>query len=147
MPKKRTRSAPDYKVGYGRPPLKTRFAPGQSGNPRGRPRGAKSVNQIAQNVIEGLVTVQENGRTRRVSRIEVGLLGLANKAMRGDLGALRLLVQICRQISEGELPKSNLERDQIAAAEARASIERKLDALAVRIREEQSRDDPEKSED
>ena len=30
-------SAGEYEVGYGRPPVATRFAPGQSGNPKGRP--------------------------------------------------------------------------------------------------------------
>jgi Family of unknown function (DUF5681) len=28
-----------YAVGYGRPPREHRFAPGRSGNPRGRPKG------------------------------------------------------------------------------------------------------------
>jgi hypothetical protein len=32
----------DYEVGYAKPPVKTRFAPGQSGNPRGRPKGSKN---------------------------------------------------------------------------------------------------------
>ena len=38
--------APDrtisYEVGYAKPPLETRFRKGQSGNPKGRPRGAKN---------------------------------------------------------------------------------------------------------
>jgi hypothetical protein len=33
----------DPRVGYGRPPLATRFRPGQSGNPRGRPKGARNL--------------------------------------------------------------------------------------------------------
>jgi Family of unknown function (DUF5681) len=33
----------DYKVGKGRPPLSTRWKPGQSGNPKGRPKGAKNM--------------------------------------------------------------------------------------------------------
>jgi hypothetical protein len=33
---------PRYDVGYRRPPQDTRFAPGRSGNPRGRPKGSKN---------------------------------------------------------------------------------------------------------
>ena len=29
-------------VGYGRPPVNRQFKPGQSGNPRGRPKGSKN---------------------------------------------------------------------------------------------------------
>ena len=31
-----------YEVGYGKPPAATRFKPGHSGNPRGRPKGSKN---------------------------------------------------------------------------------------------------------
>lgn len=33
---------PGYDVGYGKPPVATRFKQGQSGNPKGRPKGAKN---------------------------------------------------------------------------------------------------------
>lgn len=36
------KSLPGYDVGYGRPPEETRFKKGQSGNPRGRPKGSKT---------------------------------------------------------------------------------------------------------
>jgi hypothetical protein len=31
-----------YKIGHGKPPVKTRWKPGGSGNPKGRPRGARN---------------------------------------------------------------------------------------------------------
>ena len=36
----------DYAVGYGKPPKHTRFKKGRSGNPRGRPRGAKNLSTL-----------------------------------------------------------------------------------------------------
>ena len=46
-PKKKAVANPpaSYEVGYAKPPVETRFKPGQSGNPRGRPKGAKNKPQ------------------------------------------------------------------------------------------------------
>jgi hypothetical protein len=33
---------PNYEVGYGRPPKGSQFTPGRSGNPKGRPKGARN---------------------------------------------------------------------------------------------------------
>jgi hypothetical protein len=33
----------DYEVGYKRPPRNTRFCKGQTGNPHGRPKGARNI--------------------------------------------------------------------------------------------------------
>lgn len=35
-----------YEVGYGKPPKHGQFAPGTSGNPKGRPRGSKNFASI-----------------------------------------------------------------------------------------------------
>ena len=35
-------SETDYEVGYGKPPKSSRFKKGKSGNPKGRPKGAKN---------------------------------------------------------------------------------------------------------
>ena len=46
----------EEKVGYGRPPVRTRFKPGQSGNPRGRPKGSKSIDQVLRQALERRVS-------------------------------------------------------------------------------------------
>jgi hypothetical protein len=40
-----------YSVGYGRPPKHTRFKPGRSGNPKGRPRGSRNLSTEMQKVL------------------------------------------------------------------------------------------------
>jgi hypothetical protein len=44
-------NAAGYEVGYGRPPKHTRFRKGQSGNPKGRPKGAKAFNTIVRETL------------------------------------------------------------------------------------------------
>jgi Family of unknown function (DUF5681) len=84
----------DREVGYGRPPKASRFAPGKSGNPRGRPKGSRPVGAILDGIMSQKVTVSEGGRTRRVSRLEVMLLRLANDAARGDARVTKLLLEL-----------------------------------------------------
>ena len=55
----------DYKVGYKRPPLHTRFRKGQSGNPRGRPRGSKNFSTLLTEALNEPVVVTEDGRRRK----------------------------------------------------------------------------------
>jgi hypothetical protein len=74
--------------GYGRPPQATRFKKGQSGNPRGRPRGRRR--EIPHDRILGqMVTIRESGRERRVTAAEAFLLRLAQQGLAGDSAAAR----------------------------------------------------------
>ena len=88
--------------GYSRPPKRTRFQKGQSGNPRGRPKGGpKNLATIVESATSELVEVREHGRPRRISKLEVAVKQLVNKAASGDLRAVhQLLNQI---ISEKQI--------------------------------------------
>lgn len=80
----------DYPVGYARPPKEYQFRPKQSGNPRGRPPGAKNAKTVAENVFfKRKVPLTEGGKTIKVSVLEGMLLRVAEKALnKGDPRAL-----------------------------------------------------------
>lgn len=84
-------SEPDYKVGYGRPPLASRFKPGNPGNPTGRRKRRKTVGEIIRDTMTRRIEVRENGRPRRVTLQEVIVLNLARAAAQGDGKAIRTL--------------------------------------------------------
>lgn len=93
MSKRKAPGSSDYEVGYGRPPKANQFQPGQTGNPRGRPKGSRSVDVILQDISSRKMTIAEQGRTQRIPKLEVMLLQLANHATRGDLRALKLYLE------------------------------------------------------
>ena len=97
----RTRLKPSHhKVGYGRPPTATQFKPGKSGNPRGRPKGPKSVGAVLNDILHRRIEVTENGRTHRIPVLEVMLRRLANEAVRSDPRALKLMLSIMDRYAE-----------------------------------------------
>ena len=79
---------------HGRPPVATRFQKGQSGNPKGRPKGSKNVASIFAKAARELVYVTENGRRRKRSKLDVIAAQQTNKAAGGDLAAAKLVISI-----------------------------------------------------
>jgi hypothetical protein len=75
-----------YKVGYGRPPLRTRFPPGVSGNPKGRAKlsNYRNIKEEIQQVYLREIAVHDGNKTRRVSGIVLLFHKLLNDALKGD---------------------------------------------------------------
>jgi hypothetical protein len=88
----------DYEVGYGKPPRHTRFAKGQSGNPRGRPCGAKNFTTLLQEALDEPVTVTENGGRRKVSKRQAIVTQLVNRSATADFRAIKILLDKPRDI-------------------------------------------------
>lgn len=89
----------DDQVGYGRPPRHSRFKPGQSGNPRGRPKGARNLHSQIFTELMSPIAVTIDGQRQRMSPIMVVFKQLAAKGMKGDIKAARLLVDFIEQHS------------------------------------------------
>ena len=84
-------------TGYGRPPESTRFKPGVSGNPKGRPKGSLNVVTIFMKALREKVTVNEHGRRKTLTKLEAALKQLVNKAASGELRALSQLLQLAAE--------------------------------------------------
>ena len=89
-----------YEVGFGKPPRRTQFAKGKSGNPRGRPKGALNVATMLKRILEEEVIITQNGRRRTATKLEAAFIQLTDKATGGDLKALQLLASLWRSAEE-----------------------------------------------
>lgn len=75
-------------VGKGRPPAAGKFRKGQSGNPKGRPKGSKRLAPY-HTVLGQMVTVQQNGKVRRMTAAEAFILHITRRGLQGDSAAAR----------------------------------------------------------
>ncbi|WP_409192581.1 DUF5681 domain-containing protein [Bradyrhizobium sp. RDM4] len=89
----------DKGVGYARPPRHSRFKPGQSGNPRGRPKGSLNFATDLKNTLLAPVALNEGGKSRRVTTQKAALLRLREKALKGDVRALDKILSYAMAIS------------------------------------------------
>ena len=76
-----------------------RFRPGQSGNPAGRRKGVRNLVTDVQRMLATPVKVKEGGRTRTRSTQEAALMVLRDKALRGDVRALELCLELARRFN------------------------------------------------
>ena len=90
------------RVGYCNPPESTRFKKGQSGNPKGRPKGTLNVRTVLANTLRERVVINEHGQRKTVSKLEAAIKQLVNKAASGDLRALRQFVDLARDAEKEE---------------------------------------------
>ena len=84
----------DYEVGFRKPPRHTQFVKGQSGNPKGRPKGTKNLKTELMEELQEKIVVREDGKRTVVSRRRAIIKTLVAKALKGDTRAANALVNL-----------------------------------------------------
>ena len=108
-------NAGDYGVGRGRPPVHSRFAPGQCGNPKGRRKGVRNFATDVKDALKAPVKVTRDGKRRTISTQEALILRLREKAFAGDSRALDRMVQLAQIYNNEEMAAiGSLARDDVA---------------------------------
>jgi hypothetical protein len=100
-------------VGYGKPPQRTRFRKGVSGNPTGRAKGSKNVSKLLAQALSEPVVVNENGQRKQITKGEAMLKQLVNKGASGDARSIQLLLAEMRnQLESGPSEEARSEDSQ-----------------------------------
>jgi len=135
MKKGKEQGTPEgYEVGYSKPPKHTRFQPGRSGNPRGRPKGTNNLKTDLIEELDERILVREGEKTQRVSKQRAVLKTVVARSLKGDTRAMNSLLSLMLRLldtsaeSEVAEPLRDDEREILHAFEARL---RRGDAAAT----------------
>ncbi|MBX3521585.1 MAG: hypothetical protein KF807_00105 [Xanthobacteraceae bacterium] len=106
----------DYEVGYGKPPLATRFKKGTSGNPNGRPKGALDFDTIVRREARRKIRLREGNKVRSVTRAEAIVMKIIEGALKGDPKAVSNFMKLSGALHHSHNAESQV--DQLTDAEA-----------------------------
>jgi hypothetical protein len=89
-----------YQVGFCKPPLHSRFKPGQSGNPSGRPKNSKNLKTLFHEVLNEQIPLIDGNQSKKVTKAEALIRRLVISALKGDRMSLSTLMRIAEQTGE-----------------------------------------------
>ena len=99
----------DEKVGYGHPPRHTRFRPGTSGNPTGRPKAMRSIRSDLEAELAAITKITEGEISLEVSKQRAIVKALVMAATEGNLRAVTAVLNFCAKIQGDDDADCSLE--------------------------------------
>jgi hypothetical protein len=129
-----------YEVGYGKPPVESRFKPGQSGNPRGRPKGSKNraaapalyEERLKSIILEEAyrpISINDARGQIKIPMAQAIIRSLAVNAAKGNQRAQRLFAEL---LASTERDHRRLHDEWLSTAiEYKAEWERELERRKV----------------
>lgn len=85
---------PNYEVGFGRPPKSSQFQKGQSGNPKGRPRGSQNMTSIVKDELDRKHRVDDHSGSRLIPIRQILVRRQIAKAAQGCPKAFLVLLKL-----------------------------------------------------
>jgi hypothetical protein len=113
-----------YLVGYGRPPQLHQFKPGQSGNPTGRPKGARSAMADWRDESAELVSVKDGEQTVELTQHRALIKVIYKAGLGGNLGAANIAFNWNALAWDAEESTNDVDIDATDQAIVKASEER-----------------------
>jgi hypothetical protein len=95
-----------YEVGYGKPPVKTQFKPGQSGNPSGRPTQKPDLTTRIGKKLASKRSVTISGNRVELPVEDILLERLIERAAKGDVKLLLFLLAEAQKYRDSQTKKS-----------------------------------------
>src|SRR4051812_6409584 len=94
----------EYDIGWGKPPKKSRFKEGASGNPKGRPKGSLNFLTILDQELKQKIVVNENGKKKTVTRMQAMVKRVVAAGLQGDPKHVLLVVEMLKRMGRAEAP-------------------------------------------
>ena len=104
----------DYDVGYRKPLAGSKFQKGESGNPKGRPRGSKNLATLMEDEFNQRVVVRENGQQKKITKRAASVKQFVNKLVSADPRYMPFLLRLIEKSDSSGPPRGSL---QVAADE------------------------------
>jgi hypothetical protein len=123
--KSRAYPSNDGPVGHCKPPREYQFKPGQTGNPKGRPKGAKNESTILREILARKIVDRSGDRVRRITVLEAILLRITADSLKGNIKSAAFLLKRFAAMVSGELQVHDISDDDREVLEAFA---RRLEA-------------------
>ena len=114
-------------IGYKKPPKRSQFKKGSSGNPAGRPKKSKELPDLLKEALDKTISIKSGTRLKKMSRRKVIAKSIVNDALQGDLATIKELLYYMNKEAEFGNNRSELiflPEDQWEAHQSRTALKK-----------------------